>query len=214
MTKRYFEFVDAKSSKFWEADTKGKTLTVRYGKIGTDGQITAKDFESPEEAASQTEKLIEEKTKKGYVEKDEAKSAQRSKVLVRVSLTLEPEWQKCVTQVEFWRKGDLVIERAQLWRFGSVTVVGISEAEIKKSFKKRDEQDRVCITELFNEVADQTLKDCISDDFFYPDDMPVKETIRLGKLLAKNPEAAFEKESWSIQETKLYFESQINVKPS
>ena len=214
MTKRYFEFVDAKSSKFWEADTKGKTLTVRYGKIGTDGQITVKDFETPREAASQTEKLIAEKTKKGYIEKGGAKSAQKSKLLARESLRLEPEWQKCVTQVEFWRKGDLVIERAQLWRFGSVTLTGISEAEIKKSLKKRDQQDRVCITELFDEVTDQTLKDCISDDFFYPDEMPEKETKRLGKLLAKNPEATFEKESWSIQETKLFFESQVNVKAS
>ena len=214
MTKRYFEFVDAKSSKFWEADTKGKTLTVRYGKIGTDGQTTVKDFESPREAASQTEKLIAEKTKKGYVEKGESKSAQKSKFLARESLTLEPEWQKCVTQVELWRKDDLVIERAQLWRFGSVTITGVSESEIKGALKKRDEQDRICITELFDDVVDQTLRDCVSDDFYYPDEMPEKEAKRLGKLLSKDPEAAFEKEGWSIQETILYFESQVNVKSS
>jgi len=38
ITKRYFELVDEKSSKFWEISVLGEKLTVRYGKIGTDGQ--------------------------------------------------------------------------------------------------------------------------------------------------------------------------------
>jgi len=36
---------------------------------------------------------------------------------------LEPEFQKCVTQCEFWKKGDFIIERAQLWRFGKALVL-------------------------------------------------------------------------------------------
>jgi len=40
--KSYYEFKDKTSSKFWEIDTKGSTVTVRYGKIGTDGQVTVK----------------------------------------------------------------------------------------------------------------------------------------------------------------------------
>ena len=128
------------------------------------------------------------------------------------SFTLEPKWQKCVTQVELWRKDDLIIERAQLWRFGEVLISASSESEVKKLLKKRDAQDRVCLSDLFEEIQDQTLRDCISDDLYFPDEMPEKETKRLQKLFSKDPEAMFEKERWEIEETKLYFESEITIK--
>lgn len=76
MAKRYFEFVgeDAQrgveaSSKFWEIDTDGTEVTVRFGKIGTNGQTTVKSFDSEDEATKHSDKLVAEKTKKGYVEK-------------------------------------------------------------------------------------------------------------------------------------------------
>jgi hypothetical protein len=43
-------------------------MTVNYGKLGTDGQTQVKSFASPEEATKAAEKLVAEKTKKGYVE--------------------------------------------------------------------------------------------------------------------------------------------------
>lgn len=58
--KRYFEFTGAdadrgtsNSSKFWEVDVDGQTVTVRFGKIGASGQTTVKDLGSPTEAAAQ-----------------------------------------------------------------------------------------------------------------------------------------------------------------
>jgi predicted DNA-binding WGR domain protein/Tfp pilus assembly protein PilF len=65
--KKYFEYQDDKSSKFWEITIDGVTLKTRYGKIGTAGQTTEKTFAN--EAATQKEynKLIKEKTSKGYV---------------------------------------------------------------------------------------------------------------------------------------------------
>ena len=65
---RRFEFVDSTSNKFWEVDVKGKTLNVTFGKIGTKGQSKPKDFATPEKANTEMEKLIKEKTGKGYVE--------------------------------------------------------------------------------------------------------------------------------------------------
>lgn len=127
------------------------------------------------------------------------------------SFVLEPKWQKCVTQVEFWRKGNSIIERAQLWRFGQVTVSAKSKTEISNSLKSRDEQDRICISDIF-EFEDQTLRDCISDDIFFSEDMTEKESKRLKKLFDKDPEEMFEREKWSIDETKLYFESEILLK--
>ncbi|HJZ90046.1 MAG TPA: WGR domain-containing protein, partial [Gemmataceae bacterium] len=67
--KRYFEFVDGKSNKFWEVWVSGGDMTTRWGRIGTDGQTKTKTFASPDKAQAEADKLIEEKTGKGYVEK-------------------------------------------------------------------------------------------------------------------------------------------------
>ncbi len=66
--KNYFEFKDDKSSKFWEISINDKTMTTRYGKIGTNGQSSEKPFETDVLAKKEYNKLIAEKTKKGYVE--------------------------------------------------------------------------------------------------------------------------------------------------
>ncbi len=66
--KRYFELVDGSSSKFWEAGVDGTTLKTRHGKIGATGQIVIKEFSSKPDATAAMDKLVAEKTKKGYVE--------------------------------------------------------------------------------------------------------------------------------------------------
>lgn len=66
MAASYFEFKDAKSSKFWEIETTGQTVTVRYGKIGTEGQTQVKEFGTAAEAADHAAKITAEKVKKGY----------------------------------------------------------------------------------------------------------------------------------------------------
>jgi len=65
---RHFEFKDDKSSKFWEITQAGDSVTVRYGKTGTTGQSQTKSFADDSAAAKHMEKLIAEKTGKGYVE--------------------------------------------------------------------------------------------------------------------------------------------------
>jgi predicted DNA-binding WGR domain protein len=69
MAKRTFVYKDAKSDKFWSIDVSGKKYTVNYGKTGTDGQTSVKEFDSPDECKKAAEKIIAEKTKKGYTEK-------------------------------------------------------------------------------------------------------------------------------------------------
>ena len=75
MSKRYLEFTGADSdrgtsasAKFWEVDVDGSTLIVRFGRIGTTGQTTRKEFPDPTTAVAEADKLIGQKTKKGYVE--------------------------------------------------------------------------------------------------------------------------------------------------
>lgn len=66
---RYFEFVEGSSAKFWEIRVEGSSFFTRYGKIGTDGQVTQKDYDSEAKAQAEAAKLVAEKTKKGYAEK-------------------------------------------------------------------------------------------------------------------------------------------------
>src|SRR5262249_39698677 len=65
---RSFQLSDATSHKFWSIDVQGAKHVIRFGKIGSAGQTQEKTFPTPELAQAEAEKLIREKTKKGYVE--------------------------------------------------------------------------------------------------------------------------------------------------
>ncbi|HEV7405135.1 MAG TPA: WGR domain-containing protein, partial [Chthoniobacteraceae bacterium] len=60
------EFRDGRSAKFWEVTQDGVLLTVRYGRLGAQGQTQVKTFETPERATREAGKLIAEKLRKGY----------------------------------------------------------------------------------------------------------------------------------------------------
>jgi len=66
--KRELVYMDAKSSKFWNIELAGPTYTVKYGRIGTDGQLVTKSFPDEATALKEMEKLIKEKLGKGYVD--------------------------------------------------------------------------------------------------------------------------------------------------
>ncbi len=65
---RCFEYVDEKSSKFWEIRINGSDVEVCYGKIGTAGQTQVKPFDSPDLAQKSVDKLVAAKLMKGYSE--------------------------------------------------------------------------------------------------------------------------------------------------
>ena len=65
---RRFEFVEGTSSKFWEVERKGSTLVITFGRIGTAGQTQEKAHGSDAAAESALDKLVREKTGKGYSE--------------------------------------------------------------------------------------------------------------------------------------------------
>jgi predicted DNA-binding WGR domain protein len=68
MPMRYFEFVGGVSAKFWEIVANGNEVTVRFGRIGTDGQTQVKTLPDADAAVKHAEKLIASKTAKGYHE--------------------------------------------------------------------------------------------------------------------------------------------------
>jgi DNA ligase-1 len=67
--RRRFEFVEGTSSKFWEVWLEGSELRTCYGRIGSNGVTTVKPFPDVAAAEKARDKLIREKTGKGYVEK-------------------------------------------------------------------------------------------------------------------------------------------------
>lgn len=65
---KHLKYIDGTSDKFWEIQTSGSSHTVTYGRNGTDGQSKTKSFDSEDACLKDAEKLINEKTKKGYSE--------------------------------------------------------------------------------------------------------------------------------------------------
>ena len=81
---QYFELQEGTSSKFWEISLNANTITTRYGKIGTQGKTTTKDFDDPAKAQQEYDKLVREKTGKGYGEivKDGPKQASANYTII------------------------------------------------------------------------------------------------------------------------------------
>ncbi len=61
-----YEFSEGSSNKFWEVKLEGNAVITTYGRIGTDGQSTMKEYGSPAEAKKEHDKLVASKVKKGY----------------------------------------------------------------------------------------------------------------------------------------------------
>jgi predicted DNA-binding WGR domain protein len=69
---RRFEYVGDGSSKFWEISVHGAEVTVRFGRIGTNGQTAMKTLGDAAAAQKHTDMLIRQKTGKGYSEVSQA----------------------------------------------------------------------------------------------------------------------------------------------
>ena len=71
--KKYFEYTDAVSNKFWEINLKGKQVTLTYGRIGIKNPAKiVKKFKgksASEDAKKYAASKIREKASKGYSEK-------------------------------------------------------------------------------------------------------------------------------------------------
>lgn len=62
----YLEMSAGSSQKFWEVSVKGSEMTLRCGRIDTNGQTQTKSFDSPAAAKAERDKLIAAKKRKGY----------------------------------------------------------------------------------------------------------------------------------------------------
>ena len=87
MTKQYYELTNDKSTKFWEVEQQDSTVHLRWGKIGANGQSKTKELNSKEDAVKEVEKLIKQKTKKGYVVADALPFYQEDKGKIKISIS-------------------------------------------------------------------------------------------------------------------------------
>lgn len=68
MNRREFQFSEGSSNKFWSIELRELSFIVHYGRVGTHGQSQEKTFGTADAAKKEHDKLIAEKTKKGYAE--------------------------------------------------------------------------------------------------------------------------------------------------
>ena len=62
MMKRYFEYTDAVSNKFWEIDLKVSQVAITFGRIGIKNPASqVKEFSSKDDAKKYAERKIREK---------------------------------------------------------------------------------------------------------------------------------------------------------
>jgi predicted DNA-binding WGR domain protein len=68
-------FADDRSNKFWRGRIEGSTMYINYGRVGTSGQTSVKDFDSSAEAAEELAKQATGKRRKGYADAAEPAAA-------------------------------------------------------------------------------------------------------------------------------------------
>lgn len=87
MTKTYLEFSDPNGAehKFYEVTVDGADLTIRYGRIGTEGQSSTKAFPDAAKAQAEADRKIREKRKKGY--EDAVMGVRQKRSVVRREVT-------------------------------------------------------------------------------------------------------------------------------
>lgn len=66
--KRYFINQRGNSNKFWNAEIQDTVQIITFGKINTQGREVITFFDTTDECEKETEKLISQKLKRGYVE--------------------------------------------------------------------------------------------------------------------------------------------------
>ena len=74
-----FEHTEGTSSTFWEIERRGAVITTRWGRDGTQGQTRTQTLKTPYAATTAYQKLILEKTTKGYTRVRPRDTAHESK---------------------------------------------------------------------------------------------------------------------------------------
>ncbi|MBB6098947.1 outer membrane protein assembly factor BamB [Deinobacterium chartae] len=104
MERHYLEYSDPNGSehKFYEVTLEGSELTVRYGRIGTEGQKQVKTFADAAKARAEAARKLSEKRRKGY---EDAVEGVRTKRAVTRRVVQETATTKARVAPVLWRFG-------------------------------------------------------------------------------------------------------------
>ncbi len=172
MAKRYFEYKDAKSKKFWEVSVSGKKVNIRYGKLGTDGQTSLKELGTPAEAKAHAEKQAAGKVKKGYkeakvkavkkaVKKKATKKAAKKKVAKKKVVKKKATKKKATKKTPAKGKADQVDQKARKAILKKIKEEGWSALEHADKIFKADREFMLKAVKDYGgalEYADKSLK--------------------------------------------------------
>jgi predicted DNA-binding WGR domain protein len=134
--KRTFEFNDGTSNKFWTIEIDGAAFTVTFGKAGTAGQSQTKTFADEAACIKEAEKLIREKTKKGYVEQGTAQSEPKKEKIIKKASVKAPaafdsrNTRNCKTFIDEVASGNIDLIR----KFVEAGATVDQFLEVKKNF--------------------------------------------------------------------------------
>ena len=65
-TAQRYEYSEGSSNKFWQIELSGTSFTTTFGKIGTPGTTSLKEWPDAATAKKEHDKLVAQKVKKGY----------------------------------------------------------------------------------------------------------------------------------------------------
>ncbi|MEV1011128.1 WGR domain-containing protein [Streptomyces sp. NPDC049881] len=86
--------------KFYEVTVAGTSVTVRYGRIGTDGQVKTSAFATADKARAAADRKIAEKVRKGYA--PAVRGGRAARAVTRRQVTSAPSTARSVAPV-LWR---------------------------------------------------------------------------------------------------------------
>lgn len=130
---------DDKSSKFWQIEVSNTSFTVTYGKIGTNGQSSTKEFADTITCEKEANKLLAEKIKKGYGEINNNFTKRFAEIPDQLSQLILKKFPEEETSIDF--DGDDSIGGAEMFVNNENQIIGFLEVGYLDSEQDFDEED-------------------------------------------------------------------------
>lgn len=137
--KREFVCQEGGSNKFWNIEKNGTSYTVTYGKVGTPGTCTVKEWGSEEVCLKEIDKIVKSKTKKGYVEKEAGQGGQ-AEVKVSAVKTVGFKRTNRVYELKINEEA-LTIEQCD-FKEGMIGDSDSTKTPVKSTYKSKDELNK------------------------------------------------------------------------
>ena len=196
--KRYFEFTSPTSNKFWQIELNGKSHTVNFGRVATSGQSQTKRFADEEKAEKSYEKLITQKLKKGYSEKNpkgrKGRAPNRSKSSVVKSRTKSQDRFKLDAAYKALRKRGVIC----LHNAGYSLNDGFYDA--KQAFARHPKQDKIIGLCYYHQQDSGGARDGHGMNLAFGSARPEDEkklATTIGKMIVEELEKAGLKVKWN-----------------